>query len=623
MVDLIDFLDSIEKLAYKILLWIILIPKTLWRIITDPAWVPAYIKGQLADEESPFDEHISPVFLLLIVGVVPALLTAVLPNYGVVISSPAEAEPTTDRTLEFDANSMFISAALGVADEYRWYVERILTDDNGEFIADENGNFKALEIYREVYNQDTDKTTITNTQVNITETRDGEAQTVLSSTPGEGVSQDMFFYSFEEPGYFYVNVEAVRFRPGKNASLEKYYAYLAVYVPDATEEPIEIINVAPPQNAQSDKNQVQDIRELFTSEAAILLALVFLTPPLFFAFVTKLLVSEKVSEDSLKENFYAQCYYFSPLSLTFWATVYAIFFYTIDIFFYNNLYILTMLLPLMLAILWFIFTEIYAIALAGRTNVWTSLVVVLTCIFIIGAIVVLILLCFGLKDELRKGAIWAYPLIFYMVLTGLILIRFFGWVSGTKKVSAGDMILLLSFLPATFIFVGGNLLGRIAVPAAPTPTPIYISPLPTPGNVLLVAPLPTAIPLIPVTANTFVASPTAPGNPTTYVIHAGEFPYCIARRFNVHPAELLASNGLIDGQGLSQGTTLSIPQNGSQFPGNRALRSHPTIYIVVSSNETLYSVACQFGDVDPGAIGYANGISIDTALSIGQQLQIP
>jgi len=621
MVDLIDFLDSIEKLAYKILLWIILIPKTLWRIITDPAWVPAYIKGQLADKESPFDEHISPVFLLLVVGVVPALLTAILPSYGVVLSSPAEAEPTTDRTLEFDADSMFISAAVGVADEYRWYVERILTNDDGEFIADENGNFKAQEIYREVYNQHTDKTSITKTQV--TETRDEQLQTVLSSTPGEGVSQDMFFYSFEEPGYFYVNVEAVRFRPGKNASLEEYYAYLAVHVPDDTEEPIEIINVAPPQNAQNDKNQVQDIRELFTSEAAILLALVFLTPPLFFAFVTKLLVSEKVSEDSLKENFYAQCYYFSPLSLTFWATVYAIFFYTIDIFFYNNLYILTMLLPLMLAILWFIFTEIYAIALAGRTNIWTSLVVVLTCIFIIGAIVVLILLCFGLKDELRKGAIWAYPLIFYMVLTGLILIRFFGWVSGTKKVSAGDMILLLSFLPATFIFVGANLLGRIAVPAAPTPTPIYISPLPTSGNVLLVAPLPTAIPLIPVTANTFVASPTAPGNPTTYVIHAGEFPYCIARRFNVHPAELLASNGLIDGQGLSQGTTLSIPQNGSQFPGNRALRSHPTTYIVVSPNETLYSVACQYGDVDPGAIAYANGISIDTALSSGQKLQIP
>jgi len=621
MVDLIDFLDSIEKLAYKILLWIILIPKTLWRIITDPAWVPAYIKGQLAGKESPFDEHISPVFLLLVVGVVPALLTAILPSYGVVLSSPAEAEPTTDRTLEFDADSMFISAAVGVADEYRWYVERILTNDDGEFIADENGNFKAQEIYREVYNQHTDKTSITKTQV--TETRDEQLQTVLSSTPGEGVSQDMFFYSFEEPGYFYVNVEAVRFRPGKNASLEEYYAYLAVHVPDDTEEPIEIINVAPPQNAQSDKNQVQDIRELFTSEAAILLALVFLTPPLFFAFVTKLLVSEKVSEDSLKENFYAQCYYFSPLSLTFWATVYAIFFYTIDIFFYNNLYILTMLLPLMLAILWFIFTEIYAIALAGRTNIWTSLVVVLTCIFIIGAIVVLILLCFGLKDELRKGAIWAYPLIFYMVLTGLILIRFFGWVSGTKKVSAGDMILLLSFLPATFIFVGANLLGRIAVPAAPTPTPIYISPLPTSGNVLLVAPLPTAIPLIPVTANTFVASPTAPGNPTTYVIHAGEFPYCIARRFNVHPAELLASNGLIDGQGLSQGTTLSIPQNGSQFPGNRALRSHPTTYIVISPNETLYSVACQYGDVDPGAIAYANGISIDTALSSGQKLQIP
>jgi len=106
-------------------------------------------------------------------------------------------------------------------------------------------------------------------------------------------------------------------------------------------------------------------------------------------------------------------------------------------------------------------------------------------------------------------------------------------------------------------------------------------------------------------------------------MHRGEFPYRIARRFNVYPAELLAYNGLSDAQGLSQGVTLTIPQNSSPFPGNRALQSHPTTYTVVSPNETLYSVACIYGDVDPTGIAYVNGISINTTLSIGQLLQIP
>jgi LysM domain len=147
--------------------------------------------------------------------------------------------------------------------------------------------------------------------------------------------------------------------------------------------------------------------------------------------------------------------------------------------------------------------------------------------------------------------------------------------------------------------------------------------VPVTSNDIPVLLLPTATAVNPVETNTLIVSPTSGSNPTTYAIHRGEFPYCLARRFNVHPAELLALNGLGDGQGIPPGTTLSIPQNGSQFPGNRSLQSHPTIYIVVSSNETLYSVACLFGDVDPGAIAYANGISIDTALSMGQQLRIP
>ena len=110
--------------------------------------------------------------------------------------------------------------------------------------------------------------------------------------------------------------------------------------------------------------------------------------------------------------------------------------------------------------------------------------------------------------------------------------------------------------------------------------------------------------------------------PTNYPLHKGEFPYCIARRFDVDPDALLSLNGLSSGNIYLPNTTLKIPQSGS-FPGTRALRNHPATYTVSSSDETVYGVACLFGDVDPAAIAQANNISVDAALTTGQQLSIP
>lgn len=110
--------------------------------------------------------------------------------------------------------------------------------------------------------------------------------------------------------------------------------------------------------------------------------------------------------------------------------------------------------------------------------------------------------------------------------------------------------------------------------------------------------------------------------PTEYPLHRGEFPYCLARRFDVNPDTLLSINGLSSGNIYYPNRTLKIPQSGS-FPGTRALRNHPATYTVSSSDETVYGVACLFGDVDPAAIAAANNISIDATLTVGKQLSIP
>ncbi len=114
-----------------------------------------------------------------------------------------------------------------------------------------------------------------------------------------------------------------------------------------------------------------------------------------------------------------------------------------------------------------------------------------------------------------------------------------------------------------------------------------------------------------------------PGHPSVYTLQKGEFPYCIARRFNVDPAALLAANGLTvnSAQALQPGLQLTIPA-GSTFPGPRALTAHPATY-TVQVDDTIYKVACHFGDVDPTSIAMANNITLTTPLTTGQVLNIP
>lgn len=71
------------------------------------------------------------------------------------------------------------------------------------------------------------------------------------------------------------------------------------------------------------------------------------------------------------------------------------------------------------------------------------------------------------------------------------------------------------------------------------------------------------------------------------------------------------------------GMVLQMPQTGKPFPGERMQKAHPAPYTVSRADETMYTIACQFGDVDPAAIAQANGISIDSVLYTGQQLNNP
>ncbi len=111
--------------------------------------------------------------------------------------------------------------------------------------------------------------------------------------------------------------------------------------------------------------------------------------------------------------------------------------------------------------------------------------------------------------------------------------------------------------------------------------------------------------------------------PDHYTLQKGEFPYCIARRFNISPSALLAANGLSNGSVTYPGQTLTIPKGAGPFDaGPRALHPHPATY-TIRAGDTVHSIACLFGDVDPRAIEDANGLEGAYTLPVGGTLQIP
>jgi LysM repeat protein len=110
--------------------------------------------------------------------------------------------------------------------------------------------------------------------------------------------------------------------------------------------------------------------------------------------------------------------------------------------------------------------------------------------------------------------------------------------------------------------------------------------------------------------------------PDSYTLHSGEFIFCLARRFNIHPDDLKDYNGYESGTPQSPGDTIRIPSGSRSWVGDRALQYHPSNYTVVFA-DTTYSIACLYGDVDPRAIAATNDLDVDQVLTPGTVLQIP
>jgi len=108
--------------------------------------------------------------------------------------------------------------------------------------------------------------------------------------------------------------------------------------------------------------------------------------------------------------------------------------------------------------------------------------------------------------------------------------------------------------------------------------------------------------------------------PSTYTLQKGEWPICIARRYDLNVGSLLSANGMTMDSKPGVGTVLKIPSSGS-FEGSRALRAHSDY--TVKAGDSVYTIACYFGDVSPEGILAANGLSSADQVKTGMTLQIP
>jgi LysM repeat protein len=112
--------------------------------------------------------------------------------------------------------------------------------------------------------------------------------------------------------------------------------------------------------------------------------------------------------------------------------------------------------------------------------------------------------------------------------------------------------------------------------------------------------------------------------PSTYVLQKGEWPICIARRYDLDLSSFFAANGLTMDSKPMAGTSLRIPSSGnwSAGTGGRALKAHPATYTVVAG-DTVYTIACKYGDVTPEAILAVNSLSSASDIKAGMSLKIP
>ena len=73
--DILKIIQSLQDFMYELVVWVLLLPKTIFNAVIRPGWMVGYVNREwtkTADER--FDEFLSPALFLLVVAVIPNAL---------------------------------------------------------------------------------------------------------------------------------------------------------------------------------------------------------------------------------------------------------------------------------------------------------------------------------------------------------------------------------------------------------------------------------------------------------------------------------------------------------------------------------------------------------------------
>ena len=340
MNNLTEIIEGVEKFAYEVLIWLLLIPKTLINILLHPAWVPEYVAQELNDKtDDRFDSFISPVILILISTLVPVAYLRSVPYPGAAISGPVEARVHQPVRLVVDTG--FVEKTQNY--HYEW------TADDQPSQAFDHARLA-----------------------------------------------DYAVFTWEEPGTKQIHVLA------DNRKGESYESTFTV----------NIIAENQPFTASIDdgyyvnnRNLRQNFMNSLQEPGGLIITFLFLTMPMLFALAVDRLRRVPFSRRSFMHSFYIQCYYFSPVTLSFWSLLLG-FAYFIDPR-KETLLLLIPVITILTLLVWLFVSETRLVMKEKQLAVIPSALFTSTCFALI-ALLLYLYTKFSENPEILRSLLWGF-----------------------------------------------------------------------------------------------------------------------------------------------------------------------------------------------------------------------
>jgi hypothetical protein len=302
-----SFLDGFEKLAYDILIWLILVPKTLARVITHPSWIAGYVTKELSEKDTArFDDYLSPVILMLLTSLVPFAIMDSFPERGLGVVGPIYG--TVGEQSDFKATADFI------------------------YPAPSEGKYSfSIDV----------------------EAQDASKHNKWDVFPESGVAntddpESWFAIDWQEEGTYTVVISA------ENSQGETHIASHNIVI-ESEGTPIDESPMTFDER-ETVEGGIKGIQEKLQSETSILAALIFMGLPLVFALSIEMFRGYSITSSVLKRTFYTQCYFFAPLYLSIWSFILFVGFYWVDSI--NDSLMFLLLLVLTIICIWFIINQV-------------------------------------------------------------------------------------------------------------------------------------------------------------------------------------------------------------------------------------------------------------------------